>query len=427
MNFVENNSLYSSIFLFFIAVGIRAIFSFLETSITALRLFKLKELAQSTQKYRPLFQALEDDPHRVLITILIANNLTEVTAAMLGAHITDTLANLLNFSSGLSTVFGILLITMVILIFGEIIPKNIAKVRGEKLFSSTLWLTNIMFYLLYPFVTVLVRVINFILKSKNNIKDNSEEITSEKEIQFLIEYINEKGLMEGQKTSMLKSIFELGTTPVRDIIVPENRIISISINASIKEALQIFGKYHYSRLPIYEHSLNNIIGLLHQKDLFLLLSKNQEKTIKEIMRPILFIPESMKVNQLLKELREQRMHMAMVLNEHGGIIGLVTLEDALEEIVGDIRDEHESIDEKIIPLKSESWLIDASIELEELSLLLNIKFETEGALTLAGFLSEQLQHMPHKGERILYKNFYFQIQQASAKHVSQVLVFLDKS
>lgn len=422
-----SSSLYNTIILFFIAVAIRALFSFLETSITALRLFKLKEISQSTQKYRQLLRALEEDPHRVLITILIANNLTEVTAAMLGAHITDSLVSMFNLSSGISTLLGVLLITTVILVFGEIIPKNIAKMRGAKLFGSTLWITNIIFYLLYPFVTVLVKIIDFALKSKNKTSESSEEITSEKEIQFLIEYINEKGLMERQKTSMLKSIFELGTTPVKDIIVPANKMVSISINSNIKEALQIFSKYHFSRLPVYEDITDNIIGLLHQKDLFLLLSKNQEKSLKEIMRPVIFIPESMKVNQLLKELREQRMHMAIVLNEHGGIIGLVTLEDVLEEIVGDIKDEHEIIDEKIISLKAGSWLVDASIELEELNDLLKIEFETEGALTLAGFLSEQLQHMPRKGERLSYKDFYFQVQQASPKHVSQVLVFSAKS
>ena len=144
------------------------------------------------------------------------------------------------------------------------------------------------------------------------------------------------------------------------------------------------------------------------------------------MRPIIFVPESMKVNQLLKELREQRMHMAMVLNEHGTITGMITLEDVLEEIVGDIKDEHEAIDEKIISLKNGSWLVDARIELEELGALLTLQFETEDALTLSGFLSEQLQHLPRKGERIFYKNFYFQVQQATLKQVKQVLIFAAK-
>ena len=428
MSSLDIRSLYSCILLFCLSVIVRALLSFLETSVTALRLFRLKEIAQSTHKYKPLLKALEKDPHKVLVTILVANNLTEVTAAMLGTHVTSVIAQEFNFSAGLSMLFGVLFTTLVILIFGEIIPKHFAKARGEKLFGSTLWATNAVFFILSPFVTILVGFIDrFILRSyAGKDSDSSHDIISEKEIQFLIDYINEKGLMELQKTTMLKSIFQLGNTPARDIMIPANRIVSLSVHAHNQEALRVFSKCHFSRLPIYEDTPDNIIGMIHQKDLFLLLAKNEERPLRDSMRPIIFVPESMKVNQLLKELREQRMHMAMVLNEHGTITGMITLEDVLEEIVGDIKDEHEAIDEKIISLKNGSWLVDARIELEELGALLTLQFETEDALTLSGFLSEQLQHLPRKGERIFYKNFYFQVQQATLKQVKQVLIFAAK-
>ncbi len=372
--------------------------------------------------------ALEKDPHKVLVTILVANNLTEVTAAMLGTHISTTIAQDWHFSAGLSMLFGVLFTTLIILIFGEIIPKHMAKSRGEKLFSSTLWAMNAVFRVLYPFVTVLVGAIDRLFFAKTSAAhDESHEITSEKEIQFLIDHSNEKGLMELQKSTMLKSIFELGTTPVRDIMVPANRIVSLSVNADNTQALKAFGKCHFSRIPVYEDSLDNIIGLIHQKDLFLLFSRQEEKPLRASMRPIMFIPETLKVSQLLKELREQRMHMALALNEHGIITGLVTLEDALEEIVGEIRDEHEALDEKILPLKNGSWLVDARIELEELESLLGIQFETEDALTLSGFLNEQLHHVPRKGERVFYKNYSFQIQQATTKNVTQVLIIDTKT
>jgi len=422
------SSLYASILFFCVAVAGRALLSFLETSVTALRLFKLKEIARSTHKYGPLFRALESDPHKVLVTILVANNLTEVTAAMLGTHVTSVIAQELHLSAGVSVLLGIILTTLVILIFGEIIPKHFAKARGEKLFGSTLWATNAVFFILSPFVTFLVGLIDrFILAPyAHSGAESSQDIVSEKEIQFLIDYIDEKGLMELQKTTMLKSIFQLGNTAARDIVVPANKIVALRVDASTQEALRVFSKCHFSRLPVYEETPDNIVGLAHQKDLFLLLAKGEERPLREIMRPLIFIPETMKVNQLLKELREQRMHMAIVLNEHGIITGLVTLEDVLEEIVGDIKDEHEVSDEKIIPLKNGNWLVDASIELDELSVLLRISFDTEDALTLAGFLNEQLQHLPRKGERIFYRNFYFQIQQATKKHVTQVLIFASK-
>ena len=145
---------------------------------------------------------------------------------------------------------------------------------------------------------------------------------------------------------MLKSIFELGTTPVKEIMVPETSMISIRSDATMEEARDYFNKYQFSRFPVYEDSLNNVIGMLHLKDVFTILSRNEERLVKDILGPILFIPESIKVNQLLKEFKEQRMHIAIVINEYGGIIGLVTLEDVLEEIVGEIQDEYEAVTER---------------------------------------------------------------------------------
>ena len=158
-----------------------------------------------------------------------------------------------------------------------------------------------------------------------------------------------------------------------------------------------------------------------------MLSQKQDKPLKDIVRPIMFIPESVKVNQLLQEFRNEHMHIAIVLNEHGSVTGLITLEDVLEEIVGEISDEHELTTEKIVKLAQGGWLVDAGITLEELGEFLDITFQTEDSVTLGGFLTEQLQHLPKKGERISYKNYYFQIQRASDKRVNQVLIFEEKN
>ena len=165
--------------------------------------------------------------------------------------------------------------------------------------------------------------------------------------------------------------------------------------------------------------------MVHQKDAYLVLLKNEQKTLKELVRPILFVPESMKVNQLLRQFKQQRHHIAMVLNEYGGIIGLVTLEDAIEEIVGEINDEHESVPEAIVPLEQGGWLVYAGVDLDELEKLLNIRFECEDAVTLGGFLTEKLQRLPKKGERLAYNGYVFQIQKSSEKRIFQVLIFKD--
>lgn len=417
-------SLYNDLIFFIISLALCALFSFIETSVTSLRLFKLKEIAEATGKYKALFQVFERNPSRILITVLVAYNFVNVLAAVFSSQLMEKITQILNISERLGFAIGILVTTTTILIT-DLIPKNLATLHGERLFKSTLWITNVLYYMLYPFVTFLSRFTNAVshLIAGGHAQEVTESVTSEKEIQFLIDYINEKGLMERHKTAMLKSIFELGTTSVKDIMVPETSIISINVNASVKEALDLFAKHHFTRMPVYEERTDNVIGIIHQKDLFQMLSKNEERPLRDIVRPIMFIPESAKVLKALKDFIGQRMHMAMVLNEYGGITGLITLEDVIEEIVGEIRDEFESVPEHVTALKSGAMLVNASIDLEELESLLNIKFDVEDALTLGGFLIEQYQYVPQAGEQLHYKGFIFVVKQADPKKVSQVLIY----
>lgn len=410
---------------FLVSLAVVALYSFLETSVTALRLFKLKEMASTTPRFKQLFKTLEENPHQILVTILIATSLANVSAAALITNITDTLFNYLGLSGTISFTLGVGIGTAFILIFGEVIPKNIAKVHGEKLFRSTLWVTNVTFYLLWPFVRLLIRFSNYFVGFIGGSEKPTEAVTSEREIRFLIDYINEKGLMDKDKTEMLQGIFELGSKQVKEIMVPTTDVIMLKLSEPLSNAINLFSKYQFSRLPVYEKTKDNIIGMIHQKDVFVALVHKEDKSIKQLLRPILFVPETMRINQLLQEFRQQGMHIAVVLNEFGSITGLVTLEDVLEEIVGEISDEYEEAPEKIIGLDKESWLVNASIDLETLGELLDIDFNTEDVVSLGGFLTAKLQHVPRKGEQLFFKDYYFYVQKASHKRVFQVLIFKD--
>jgi Hemolysins and related proteins containing CBS domains len=429
MDVVVQSSLLIPTIAFVISLILCALFSFLETSITALRLFTLKEIARkSNPRYKYFFQTLENAPQRVLGTILIANSLANVTSAALITNVMENLFARIHLSSGLGFSIGIGVATTAILIFGEILPKNIAKTYSDRYFKSTLWISNITFRLFEPVAAFLTRLSDFILhKMVRPGEADTAEWVSEKEIQFLIDHIGQKGLMETEKTEMLRNIFELGHTPIKEIMVPANDIISVDVSTSIKEVLNIFAKHHYTRLPVYKDTVDNVIGIVHLKDIFLMPAALQERPLKDILRPILFVPETLKVNQLLRELRQQNVHMAIVLNEHGIVTGLITLENVLEEIVGEISDEHEMAVEKYIELKQGGWLMNGNMPIEDVAELIGIEFETESAMTLGGFLTEQLQHVPKKGERILYKDYYFQVQDASPKRVLRVLVFNEKT
>ncbi len=415
-------SILSLFVLFLVSLFFAALFAFLETAFTALRLFKLKELEVSVAKYKTLFAAWEKNPQRILITILIANNFAHVLTSVLISTIMQ------RFLGSFGLAIGVALATAIILVFGEIIPKSFAKTHHEKLFASCLWLINFIFKITYPIVTVLLQISDHIFKTVGGAHIlEKQDMVSEKEIEFLIDYSDEKGLMEREKTEMLQNVFSLGQTVVKEIMKPKSDIILLDVNASTEEASNIFYKSKYSRIPVYENNYDNIIGIVYQKDFFEMLFQGKKKTLKELVRPVLLVPETQKINQLLSELLKMRMHMAIIVDEYGNIEGLVTLEDIFEEIIGDeITDELETESTDIVPLERGGWLVNAGIGLEELEDLLKIKFSSENSVTLGGFLAESLQHLPRKGERVVYENYCFQVQQASARRVFQVLIFENK-
>ena len=407
------------------ALCVRAVLSFLETSITALRLFKVKELAHKTQRYASLFKVLEESPHQVLIGILIANSVADVIAATLATTTAQRIFFKLGFSNGVGFSMGIGIASLAIIIFGEILPKNLARSRGEHLFQSLLGLTNFVFFIMKPITLQLLWLtdsITSLVQRKKPVDTDHDWVSSEKEIRFMIDYIHQKGLIDPTKTTMLKNIFELGSTLVKEVMVPTSDVIAVELSTTIADTLSLFSQYHFTRLPVYEKDFDNVVGMVHLKDIFQFLLKKEMKSLKEIMRPIMFIPETVRVNQILQEFRSQHMHIAIVLNEHGSVTGLVTLEDVIEEIVGEISDEHEATHQAIVVLPQGGWLVNAATPLEDLEDYFSITFEPTNSLTLGGFLVEQLQHIPIKGEYITYGEYTFHVQKASHKRVRQVLI-----
>jgi CBS domain containing-hemolysin-like protein len=413
------HDLWTNLILFLISLITCALFSFLETSVTALRLFKLKEIELATPQYKNLFVAFDKHPQQILISILIATDLASVTCAVVSQNLTQVLFDQIQMPESLTFVLGILITTIIVSIFGEIIPKSIAKSMGAKTFTSTLWIVNIFYTLLGPIARQIHKISSFIAHH------NDEEIVSEKEIQFLINYIEEKGLMDHEKTAMLQNIFHMGQTSVKEILIPKSEMISLDVNDDISIFLDKFSEYQFSRFPVYKSNPEDIIGIVYLKDILFALQKNASITLQELMRPIIFVPDNMKVNELLKEFKLQEIHMAMVLDEYGNTIGLVTLEDTLEEIVGDIHDEHDinrdTAKIKVIQ-KDSQWAVDATIDLDRLRPLLKITFHTQSAVTLGGFISEQMQHIPKVGESLMYKGFCFTIEKADAKRVILVKI-----
>jgi putative hemolysin len=403
------------------SLSLCALLAYMETSITAIRLFKVKELERNTSSYKTFLTTLEDHPQYVLMTILIATNMMCITTAILFQNIIENVFADFDLPQGLGFTIGIASGTIIVSLVGEIIPKSIAQSQLNPL-ASLLWLANLIFYIVSPIAKPLLAISRYFAHSETHYHDS--QIISEQEIQFLINYIEKKGLMEHEKTSMLQNIFRMENTHVKEILIPNSNVTSIDINSDMHVLMQLFTTYQYSRFPVFEGNPENIVGILYQKDIFIKLQQNQAAFhLKDLVKPIIFVPDSLKVSELLKEFKRQQIHLAMVLDEYGSTIGLVTLEDALEEIVGDITDEHDPnahLRKIIVMVPDLEWSVDATVDLDRLEDILQINFHVETAVTLGGFLTEYAQRLLKIGENFFYKGFCFTILQANEKRVLQV-------
>lgn len=414
--------------IFLVSLSLCALLAFMETSITAIRLFKIKELQRTSTNYKAFLEMLENRPHFVLMTVLIATNMMCITTAVLLQNIIENIFADFDLPQGLGFTIGIASGTIVVSLIGEILPKSIAQYKTNPL-ASLLWFARIIFHLMAPIAKPLLAISHYFSKQESD--EDEHQIISEQEIKFLINYIEKKGLMESDKTSMLQNIFRMENTHVKEILIPNSDIVSIDINSNIDGLLHLFKIYQYSRYPVFENNPENIVGILYQKDVFIQLQLDKTNTeLKTLIKPIIFVPDSLKVSELLKDFKKQHIHMAMVLDEYGSTIGLVTLEDALEEIVGDITDEHDPnahLNKITVIIPDQEWSVDATIDLDRLEDLLQIHFHVETAVTLGGFLTEHAQRLLKVGESFYYKGFCFTIEQGNEKRVLQVHIKMSES
>lgn len=408
--------------LFLLSLICMALFAYLETSFTALRLFEVNQLEARVGRYTSFFATWRSAPQRLLITILIASSFADVVSSVL---ITEIMQK--TFGGELGLALGVFCATIIILFFGNILPKTFAKHGAKNLSPTAIGFVSLLLKLFRPFVSLSIAVTNFFSYRLNGSSESAGREVTEKEIEFLIDYSDQKGLIEADKSEMLQNVFGLGQTTVASIMVPKEDMVMLDVNTSMHKAQELFSSYRYSRIPLYENKEDNIVGFIYQKDLFALMHKQQTSKLREFMRPVVFIPESKKVNQLMREFLKTRRHLAIVIDEYGSVEGLATLEDVLEELVGEIRDEHEEVASLIVPLENGEYLIDGKAELKKVAEELNISLPSQIAVTIGGFLSEHLQHVPKKGERVVWEGYCFQVQQASLRKVAQVLVFKDSS
>jgi gliding motility-associated protein GldE len=362
-------------------------------------------------------------PKKLLITIVIGNTIVNIGAASLAAILTLDICRAFNIDETLGILIDVVIVTFVILIFTEIIPKIAAVKNAKKVAINFSFPLTIYYYLFFPIVSIFYTLTEWLSHIFRVHK--SKLLLSEEELRSLVDASEEEGALEKDEKEMIHSIFEFGETTVKEIMVPRIDMICVSTESEVNALLDILKARLHSRIPIYKEKVDNIIGIIYAKDLLPYIGKSQsfETNLEKLARPAYFVPEQKKIDELLREFQKEKIHMAIVVDEYGGTAGLVTLEDIIEEIVGEIQDEHDSEQPLYTRVAENEFIVDGSMDLEEINEELKINLPTEeGVETLAGFMFGLFGSVPKEKQRTTYNGYEFIIEKVIRRRIKQVRI-----
>ena len=372
----------------FILLLLSAFFSSAETALTTVSKIKMRSLAEDGNKRAAtVLDITENHSPKMLSAILIGNNIVNLYAASL----TTTLAYRLG-GAMVSIATGIL--TVAILIFGEITPKNAATINSSKLSLTYIPIIKIFMTVMTPvifIVNILSRGVLFLLRIDPNAKNNT---MTEDELRTIVDVSHEDGVIESEEKEMIYNVFDLGDARAKDVMVPRVHVTFADVNSTYHELLDIFKEDKYTRLPVYEDTTDNVIGTINMKDL-LLFDNREHFHVRDILREAYFTYEYKSISELLVEMRDASFNIAIVLDEYGETAGLITLEDILEEIVGEIHDEYDENEENFVQKVNDlEYIVEGSLSLDDLNERLDLELESEDYDSLGGFLIQRLDRLP---------------------------------
>lgn len=393
-----------------------AFFSSSETALINMSKIRLKYLVKEKVKNADKLEKLYEDSNKLIGAILIGNNIVNVATSSIATIITTS-----RFSNaGLGISVG--LTTLVILIFGEITPKNLALKNSE---SISLFVAPIVLFLVRIFTPIL-----FILNNISNLlsallgqrNDDKKPTITQDELKTIVDVSNQEGVLETDETEMIQNIFEFKDLTVDDIMIQRRDIVAISADMSYDEIIDVFKNRQLSRLPIYEDTIDDIIGVLYAKDLFFTEQSKEDFDIKTVMREPVFVNEFVKISDFFKKMQQVKTHIAIVLDEYGGVAGIVTMEDLVESIVGDIYDEYDQQDEEVRKLKENIYVINGNSKLTEIQELLQVELVSKDYESLGGYLMDKMGKIPTQGDIYEDENFKFVISSMDKNRINKVKV-----
>lgn len=388
-----DSSSVTQIIILIILLLLSGFFSSAETALTTVNKIRLRSLMESGSKRAATTLKVTENSGKMLSAILIGNNIVNLSAASLTTSLAYSLGG-----SAVAIASGVL--TVLILLFGEITPKTMATIHAEKMALFYAPVINIFMKLMTPFIFIINSLsmgVLFLLRVDPNAKNDT---MTETELRTIVDVSHEDGVIESEEKEMIYNVFDLGDAKAKDVMVPRVNVTFADVDSSYEELIALFKEDKFTRLPVYQETKDNVIGTINMKDLLLFDSK-KEFHLRDILREAYFTYEYKNISELLVEMRQASFNIAIVLDEYGETAGLITLEDILEEIVGEIHDEYDENEEEMIrAINEREYIVEGSTNLDDLNDSLDLVLESEDYDSVGGFIIERLDRLPETGDEI---------------------------
>lgn len=423
----------SQIIVLIILIFLNAFFAASEIAFISLNDAKVSKQAKSGDKRAKQVLKMLENPSRFLATIQIGITLAGfLSSAFASDAFASRLAPILNslipsISIAVWQSIAIIIITIILsfftLVFGELVPKRLAMKNYEKIAFATIGIIRTIYILTVPFVKLLTVCTNLVSRLFG-VSEKDEEVVTEEEIKMMVDEGEEKGSIEENEKELINNVFEFNDTTVSEIMTHRTDIFALNIDMNVNELIEELEEYTYSRIPVYEETIDEIKGILYLKDLLKYVKTKRNIKLKSIIRPAYFVARSKPIDELFKELQKNNSQMAIVLDEYGGTAGLITMEDILEELVGDIFDEYDEIEKEYEKIDENTYLVSGSINIDDLSKILEVEIEEGDYDTLSGYLQEKLGRIPADEEKpvIETNKVTYKIEEYEDKRIIKVKV-----
>ncbi len=396
-------------------VAFSAFFSSSETALSSYNKIRMKKLAADGNKRADRVVKLSDEYSRVLTGILIGNNIVNIAASTIGTLIFTSYFGAMG--AGISTIF----LTMILLIFGEIIPKTLANDKAETICMKNAAGMQFFVFLFGPLIFVFDKLKGFVNKLD---KSDKQPTITEQELKFMIEEIEDQGVLENSESELVRSALDLDEVTASEVMTPRVDLVSVEVNEELEKIKSVFLNERYSRLPVYEKQIDNIIGVLSEKDFFRAYFSEEDFNIRNMLKKNLLIPPKTNISELMKKFQQGKTHMAVVVDQYGGIEGVITLEDILEKLIGNIYDEKDSRKNCVIKLGDNTWWIDPDISVYEMyKEVCDGEFMGKTASnTVGGWVLENLEKLPDEGDAFCFDNLEVSVSKMEDKRIVGVTI-----